>query len=133
MSKHFYHGSTKFFSSLQPASWVTDHPSDARMLALPWGREVISKGLSDRRPSQDIILQGSPLKDCPIFVYRISVEKNGVIPIEIEMGKVLDWNWQTTDWANVELVEYYPSWHRLLGISVNEDQKYLDYSFENIL
>ena len=132
MIKHFYHGSTKFFTSLQPASWVTDHPSDARMLAMPWGKEVISKGLKDHRPSQDIILKGNPSEDCPIFVYRISVETTGVIPIEV-VGKVLDWNWQTTDWENVELVEYYPSWHRILGISAKENEIDLDYSFENFI
>lgn len=133
MIKHFYHGSTKFFTSLQPASWVTDHPSDARMLALPWGKEVVSKDLKDRRPSQNIILQGKPLEDCPIFVYRISIEEQEVIPIEIEMGKILDWNWQTIDWAKVELFEYYPSWHRLLGISSEENEKDLDFSFENFI
>lgn len=131
MTKHFYHGSTKFFTSLKPASWVTDHPSDARILALPWGKNIVSKGIGDRRPSQDLILMGNPGRDCPIFVYRICTKD--IIPVEIEGGKILDWNWQTIDWENVELVEYYPSWHRLLGVSIKEEEKDLDYLFENVL
>jgi hypothetical protein len=67
-------------------------------------------------------------EDSPLFIYKISTEK--VRPIESDRGKIWEWNWETLDWENVELVEYYPSWHRLFGIYSNNLNKNLENKFE---
>jgi hypothetical protein len=120
MNKHFYHGSTKFFTSLKPNSWVFSFREDARLFAVPWGSANLSHG--------DVIseVKSPPLKDSHLFIYKIQTD--GVMPVEGEDG-----NWVTTDWAKVELVEYYPSWHKLFAVKSNEEIKNITKSFDEVV
>lgn len=127
MNNHFYHGSTKFFTMLKPNSWVTKIQDDARIFAIPTPSKY---GLNEEGRPLQIQFGENPPEDCEIFIYKI--ETKDVRPTESSMGKVLDWNWHTTNWARVELVEYYPSWHRFFGISSKEKEIELDEEFENL-
>ena len=112
MVREFFHGSTKFFTSLSPTTWVSSSQEDARIFAIPWG----SNNFSDIKEIGSIPFKGFIPKDCPIFIYKIETDR--VTPVEGGDG-----SWLTTDWAKVELVEYYPSWHKLFGISLLEIEK----------
>lgn len=112
----YYHASSKFFTALKPNSWVTIFQDDARLLAVP---ELIAKmscdhnGYGDPKPLE--VTDGDLLPDDQIFVYKVTT--NDVLPIESNNGVVWKWNLQTVGWQRVELVEYYPSWHKLFNIS----------------
>lgn len=121
MTKHFYYtSSTSFFTVLKPNSWVTKYKEDAIYLTIPW-----------------LLYHGQPQasaaevpEDNNIYIYKI--ETDSVIKIEDCGERFRNWNWQTTDWAKVELIQYYPSWHKFFGLFNVNKQILSDIEFENI-
>jgi hypothetical protein len=124
----YYHASSKFFTVLKPNSWVTTLQADARFLAIPEVAEKLSYNSSGYKLSKKIIATEDLPEDCAIFIYKIKT--NNVAPIESNLGQVWDWNWQTLDWNNVELVEYYPSWYKLFNVCDKNIKQNLEELFE---
>lgn len=123
MTKHFYHSSTRFLSVLKPNSPVTQYKEDAIYLAAPW---LLRLDVSIPSPDKDF-----PQDDC-IYVYKILT--NDIVKPDSgrsSCGELHEWCWQTTDWARLELIEYYPSWHKLTGLSLEKKFKNKDRELEN--
>jgi hypothetical protein len=116
MSKHFYHGSTKFFTSLPPNTWVTSLLDDAKVIAAPWNLERLEK---NRLESKDSELPIESLPDTVIFIYKIKTD----LVAPIETGAELPLNWTTLQWESVELIEYYPSLQKLFANISNVEIK----------
>lgn len=125
----YYHASSKFFTTLKPNSWVTIFQDDARLMAVPELVTQLSFGPNGYGDAWDReMLDGDLLPDDQIFVYKITT--NEVLPIEATNGVVWKWNLQTVGWQNVELVEYYPSWHKLFNVSNKKIKKDLEVLFD---
>ena len=107
----YYHGSTKFFTSLQPNSWVTLFQDDARFFATPLAAK--ENVMLEGRPVPNLLAEELPA-DSQIFIYKIYT--TDVTPIDGLNGSRPNWLLQTNDWTKVELVEYYASWHKALGL-----------------
>ena len=127
MSKHFYHGSTKFFSSLKPNSWLTTYSDDARVFAIPWVMDCVDPV---GRPTPDLYEKNNIPEDSELFIYKVTTDE--ITKLETNLGKFEDWICQNISWAKVELVEYYPSWHKLFGIYSKTINKNVKDNIENI-